>query len=116
MIVSDNGPAYKSDRFETFIQSRAGLAHVRTKHHSPETNGVIERFFESAKYKHLYRHEIPNGHALGEELELYRSLSTRSGRARASPSDAARGPTWRRRSPTYSRVKVSKKLDSGHLC
>ena len=70
MIVSDNGPAYKSDRFQTFISSRAELSHVRTKHHSPETNGVIERFYESVKYEHLYRTEIPNGHALAHELDL----------------------------------------------
>lgn len=74
VIVSDNGPAYKSDRFQTFIASRPELAHVRTKHRSPETNGVIERFYESVKYEHLYRLEIPNGHALAHELELYRDL------------------------------------------
>jgi transposase InsO family protein len=74
VIVSDNGPAYKSDRFQTFIASRAELAHVRTKHHSPETNGVIERFYESLKYEHLYRLEIPNGPALIDELKLYREL------------------------------------------
>lgn len=74
VIVSDNGPAYKSDRFQNFIGSRPELAHVRTKHHSPETNGVIERFYESLKYEHLYRLEIPNGQALGDELELYRAL------------------------------------------
>jgi putative transposase len=74
VIVSDNGPAYKSDRFHTFIDSRPELTHVRTKHRSPETNGVIERFYESVKYEHLYRLEIPNGHALGHELDLYREL------------------------------------------
>lgn len=74
VIVSDNGPAYKSDRFATFIQSRAELSHVRTKHRSPETNGVVERFFESLKYEHLYRLEVANGHALGEQLGLYRDL------------------------------------------
>jgi putative transposase len=74
VIVSDNGPAYKSDRFQTFIASRAELTHVRTKHRSPETNGVIERFYGSLKYEHLYRLEVPTGHALGQELELYREL------------------------------------------
>jgi putative transposase len=49
VIVSDNGPAYKSDRFATFIAARPELAHVRTKHRAPETNGVVERFYESLK-------------------------------------------------------------------
>jgi putative transposase len=74
VIVTDNGPAYKSDRFHSFISSRPELTHVRTKHRSPETNGVIERFYESIKYEHLYRLEIPNGHALANELDLYRTL------------------------------------------
>jgi putative transposase len=74
VIVSDNGPAYKSDRFQTFIAARPELAHVRTKHRAPETNGVVERFYESLKYEHLYRLEVANGQALAEELDVYREL------------------------------------------
>lgn len=37
------------------------LAHVRTRHRSPHTNGVVERWFESLKYERLYREEIPSG-------------------------------------------------------
>ncbi|MGH3021222.1 MAG: transposase [Gaiellaceae bacterium] len=74
VIVSDNGPAYKSDRFGLFIAARPELAHVRTKHRAPETNGVVERFYESLKYEHLYRLEIASGHALAEELDAYRTL------------------------------------------
>jgi transposase InsO family protein len=29
------------------------LKHIRTRVHSPQTNGVIERFFGTAKYEHL---------------------------------------------------------------
>jgi hypothetical protein len=31
------------------------LRHVRTRVRSPQTNGVIERFFGTLKYEHLYR-------------------------------------------------------------
>jgi transposase InsO family protein len=31
---------------------------VRTRHRAPKTNGVVERFFGSLKYEHLYRLEI----------------------------------------------------------
>jgi transposase InsO family protein len=31
------------------------LRHVRTRVRSPQTNGVVERFFGSLKYEHLYR-------------------------------------------------------------
>jgi transposase InsO family protein len=75
VIVSDNGPGYKSDRFARFVASHNGiLAHVRTRYRSPQTNGVIERFFESIKYEHLYRHEIPDAIALTTHVEAYRSL------------------------------------------
>ncbi|TMB89881.1 MAG: transposase family protein [Chloroflexi bacterium] len=53
VIVSDNGPAYKSDLFTRSIASRPFLAHVRNRYRSPQTNGVVERFFGSLKYDHL---------------------------------------------------------------
>jgi transposase InsO family protein len=74
VIVSDNGPAYKSTDFRRFIASRPELAHVRTRHHAPETNGVVERFNESLKYEHLYREEIADAQALGEAVERFRDI------------------------------------------
>lgn len=72
VIVTDNGSAYKSDVFARFILSKPWLAHVRTRYRSPQTNGVIERFYESLKYEHLFRLEIPNGLALNDECGSYR--------------------------------------------
>lgn len=73
-IVTDNGPAYKSTDFLRFIASRPELAHVRTRHHAPETNGVVERFNQSLKYAHLYRLEIADVLALVDEADAYRDL------------------------------------------
>ena len=73
-IVTDNGPAYKSTDFLHFIARRPELAHVRTRHHAPETNGVVERFNGSLKYEHLYRLEIADVIGLAEETEAYREL------------------------------------------
>lgn len=77
IVVSDNGPAYRSADFARFIASRPELRHVRTRHHAPETNGVVERFNESIKYEHLYREEIANGQALVDEIEAYRDVFNR---------------------------------------
>jgi transposase InsO family protein len=74
VVVTDNGPAFKSAAFERFFMSRPYLKHVRTRHRSPETNGVVERFFETVKYEHLYTLEISNGHELAQELVKFRSL------------------------------------------
>lgn len=77
IVVSDNGPAYKSSSFLRFIMSRPELDHVRTRHHAPETNGVVERFYRSLKYDHLYRLEIPNALVLGEEVQRYLEVYNR---------------------------------------
>jgi len=41
---------------------------------SPETNGVIERWFQSLKYEHLYLHEIDDGLALAEHVAAFERL------------------------------------------
>jgi putative transposase len=74
VIVSDNGPAYKSTDFLLFIASRPELLHVRTRHHAPETDGVVERFNESPKYEHLYREEIADAQVLVEQAERFRQI------------------------------------------
>jgi putative transposase len=74
VIVTDNGPAYRSVGFARFIASRPELLHVRTRHRSPQTNGVIERFYQAIKYEHLYRHEIGDGLVLAREVEAYLTI------------------------------------------
>lgn len=71
IVVSDNGPCYRAVGFARYIASRPELSHVRTRHRSPETNGVIERFYQSIKYEHLYRHEIESGPALEDHVQRY---------------------------------------------
>lgn len=73
-IVSDNGPAYKSVEFVRFIAGRPELVHVRTRHRAPETNGVVERFFQTLKYEHLYRVEIDDVLELAAEVDAFRQL------------------------------------------
>jgi transposase InsO family protein len=77
VIVSDNGPAYKSTDFLRFIRSHPELRHIRTRHRAPETNGVIERFYGSLKYEHLYREEIPDAQVLSEQVERFREIYNR---------------------------------------
>ena len=71
IVVSDNGACYRAAGFAAHIRARPELCHVRTRHKAPETNGVIERFFQSAKYEHLYRHEIDDGQELAEHIDRY---------------------------------------------
>ena len=93
--MTDNGPCYKAGAFARYIRSRPEFEHVRTRHRSPGTNGVIERWYESLKYEHLYLHEIDDGPALAEHVAAFRQIynhqrPTRGDRlgtaARARPS------------------------------
>jgi putative transposase len=77
IVVSDNGPCYRAAGFARYIASRPELSHVRTRHRSPGTNGVIERFYESLKYEHLYRHEIDDGPALDEHVARFLDVYNR---------------------------------------
>ncbi len=74
-VVTDNGSAFKA---ATFAQAFTGedplLRHVRTRVRSPQTNGVIERFFGTLKYDHLYRAIIADGDALAMEINRYRHI------------------------------------------
>ncbi len=74
VVVTDNGPAFKSIDFGGFIRARPFLRHVRTRHHAPETNGIVERFNRSLKYEHRYREEIADVLALDAQIQTYREL------------------------------------------
>jgi putative transposase len=76
-VVTDNGSCYKSSDFARFIAGRPELAHVRTRHHAPETNGVVERFNQSLKYEHLFRLDIANGQELVEQVAEYSDVYNR---------------------------------------
>jgi putative transposase len=79
--VADNGSCFRG---QVFTQELAHLnhdpdssddpllRHVRTWVKSPQTNGVVERFFGTLKYEHLFRCDIPDGDALAVEANLFR--------------------------------------------
>ena len=71
VIVTDNGPAMKSAAAARWFAARPHFAHVRTRHRSPHTNGVIERWFEALKYERLYRHDIADGIDLAVHVTDY---------------------------------------------
>jgi transposase InsO family protein len=55
-VVTDNGPCFRGGiDAEVFRGEDPLLRYVRTRVRSPQTNGVVERFFGSPKYEHLHR-------------------------------------------------------------
>jgi putative transposase len=74
-VVSDNGPCFRGQTFQTaFGGDDPLLRHVRTRIKSPHTNGVVERFFGTLKYEHLYRGYIADGDALDMEVHRFRII------------------------------------------
>jgi putative transposase len=74
-VVSDNGPCFRGKTFQTAFSGQDPLLrHVRTRIKSPHTNGVIERFFGSLKYEHLFRGYIGDGDALDMEAHRFRII------------------------------------------
>jgi putative transposase len=74
-VVSDNGPCFRGQTFQTaFTGDDALLRHVRTRIKSPQTNGVVERFFGTLKYEHLFRGYIGDGDALDMEAHHFRTI------------------------------------------
>jgi putative transposase len=74
-VVTDNGPCFRGGIYaEVFHGEDPLLRHVRTRVRSSQTNGVVERFFGSLKYEHLYRADIDDGDALAVEVHRFRHL------------------------------------------
>lgn len=74
-VVSDNGSAFRGAVYATaFTGEDPLLKHVRTRVRSPQTNGVVERFFGTLKYEHLYRGLIADVLALEVEINWFRHV------------------------------------------
>jgi len=77
-VVSDNGSCFRGETCQSaFAGDEPLLRHVRTRVRSPQTNGVIGRFFGTLKYEHLYRAPIDDGGALAMETARFRDICNR---------------------------------------
>lgn len=105
-LVSDNGPCYRGKAFQALFadQDDPLLRHVRTRIKSPQTNGVIERFFGSLKYEHLYRGYIGDGDALDMEAHrfriIYNTIRPHQALGDRTPKQAYLNPTQPENLPT----------------
>lgn len=72
-LVTDNGPQFKSQQFETFLSER-GIQHLCSSYYYPQANGQVERFNRVLKeYIQLAKLEQrPLKKAITEYLGTYR--------------------------------------------
>lgn len=71
-IVTDNGPAMKSNAVARWFADRSWVVHIRTRVKSPETNGVVERTIGSFKYERLHREHLDTGLDVADHVKGYR--------------------------------------------
>ncbi|HIE43447.1 MAG TPA: transposase [Candidatus Omnitrophica bacterium] len=56
-LVSGNGKQFRAKEAREFFKDLLNIRQIFTSSHHPETNGKVERLFESAKYEALYRND-----------------------------------------------------------
>jgi putative transposase len=93
-VVSDNGPCFRGATFaEAFTGDDPLLRHVRTRVKSLQANGVIERFFGTLKYEHLFRGPINDTGALAVEVQRFRQIYNTIRPTKPSPTASHATPT-----------------------
>ena len=74
-VVSDNGSCFRGGVFaEALAGEDSLLRYVRTRMRSPQTNGVVERFFGTMEYGQLFCGAIGDGDALAVEVGRFRQI------------------------------------------
>jgi hypothetical protein len=74
-VVGQRSLLFAERRFKTAFDGPHPLPrHVRTWVRSPQTNGVIERWFGDLKYEHLFRGVITDGNAVDMEVHRFRII------------------------------------------
>ena len=66
-LLSDNGKQFRAKKAREFFKEMLNITQIFTSSHHPETNGKLERLFESAKYEALYRNDYSSP---GEAKEI----------------------------------------------
>ncbi len=93
-IISDNGPQFIARDFKEFIRI-AGMTHVRTSPHYPQSNGKIERWHQSLKSECI-RPGTPltaddARRLIGRYVEHYNAVRLHSAIGFVSPADMLAG-------------------------
>jgi len=106
-VTTGNGSAYRSKFFAAALR-KASVRHVRTRPHTPRTDGKAERFLQTSLREWTYARPyklIQPALRLHQALDQQLQSQTISRRYRPSqPIAAAEQPSWKRHSSHPSRM------------
>jgi putative transposase len=93
-VISDNGPQFLARDFKEFIRI-AGMTHVRTSPHYPQSNGKLERWHKSLKQECI-RPGVPLSldeakRLIGDYVEHYNNVRLHSAIGFVTPADMLAG-------------------------
>jgi len=69
-IITDNGSQFTGKVFREFME-KEGIKHIRTSYRHPQSNGKIERFFQSLKYEFMSCFLLRNKKQVDKLLQEY---------------------------------------------
>ena len=114
-IISDNGPQFIAKDFKELIRA-LGMSHVLTSAYYPQSNGKIERFYQTAK-RDCIRPKTPLSldearRIVGEFIEFYNTRRLHSAIGYVTPLDKLQGrekAIFAERDRKLARARASRK-------
>ena len=114
-VVTDNGSPMRSTTVARWFAARPNFAHVRTRHRSPHTNGVVERAGSSPSNTSASTATTSTTASISPPTSPATSTNTTvSGPTSTSTGTDPSKPTSNRQPSNPTSPKPSNKLDTGH--
>jgi transposase InsO family protein len=111
ILITDNGPQFIAKEFKGYLQL-SGITHRKTRFFYPQSNGKIERFFQSCKNESTRKQSYINLDDLKKQLEDYISnynrLRLHSSIGYVTPLDMLNGKQKMIFAQRHEKIKVAR--------
>lgn len=93
-LITDNGPQFIAREFDNYLQE-VGITHRKTRFYYPQSNGKIERFFQSCKNEAVRRQSYLSlddlKQQIGKYIQKYNFTRLHSSIGYITPNDMLQG-------------------------
>lgn len=69
-LITDNGPQFIAKEFKSYLQL-VGITHRKTRFYYPQSNGKIERFYQTCKNESIRKNSFLSFDELKKQLAIY---------------------------------------------